>query len=217
MWLYRLWYTQYIIVFTKELISEWARLQLALFDSADSTIAFEHPEFYNSEYTCSVRSEKSLCSLLINNALALNNQAIRYCALSPACKKAEQTKWKKDRHFFDHCNPYAFSHDSDFSTPMCQVPEHIHNCIIDRFQFKWLTTKKEYRDAGRQLHNCLVSWSSYDNPVVAVCKGAKIIAAIEVDGKHIVQARRIHNTEIDKNSALYSSIKKWCNKFSLTA
>ena len=95
------------------------------------------------------------------------------------------------------------------SVPMHDLPENATDCVIDRYRFKWLRTKKEYQEAGRALDNCLKLWEPCDNPVVAVYKGRKIIAAIEVEGKYLRQALRIHNTAIDKQSALYSAIKKW--------
>ena len=164
---------------------------------------------------CDIKSKKSLCSLLVKNSNAVNNQAIRYCALSTFGKRAEQVKWQENRRIVEQDLMYGTCLNAGFSTPMHAVPEHISNCTIDRFNFRWLRTKNDYMEAGERLDNCLVSWSYYNNPVVGVYKGRKIIAAMEVGDNHIRQAYRKHNTIIDENSSLYSAIEKWCAKYSI--
>ena len=163
-----------------------------------------------------VKGKNSLCHHLLNHLRAVNHQAIIYCSLSSYGKDEEQLKWIENKRFFEQNDSQLILSYSDFSAPMHTVPQHINDCTIDCFHFKWLRTKCEYKEAGRKLDNCLGNWSCHDNPVVAVYKGKKVIAAIEVNENRIIQAYRSHNNTINKHSALFLAIEKWCDKYSLT-
>jgi hypothetical protein len=93
---------------------------------------------------------------------------------------------------------------------MHSVPENAINTTLGKYTFKWLRTKNDYTRAGKALGNCLTSWWSSSNPVAVVMMNEKIIAALEVAGNEVIQARKEHNDSIDENSELYKTISKWC-------
>ena len=161
---------------------------------------------------CKVKSKISLCNQLIKNNYVLNKYAVEYCALNEFYKKNEQIKWKNNKNFLkNHISEWT--NIISYSTFMPPVPDHFRDCKIDYFYFKWLRTKNEYNTAGKELDNCLKYWNCFDSPVVAVYKGDKIVAAIEVKNNKILQAFRFRNKPIKKSSTLYYAIKKWCEKF----
>ena len=145
----------------------------------------------------------------------VNIQAVWYNALTEYGKKTEQIKWKENRQYLENSYFHSTATDINFSTPM-YVPEHINDCTIDHFRFKWLRTKSDYQKAGEMLHNCLSHWRNYDSPVTVVYNGRKIVAAIEVCNNEIRQMFKKRNELIDEGSDLFCAIEKWCNKNSLS-
>ena len=164
---------------------------------------------------CDVVGVKKLVSALLCDLELLNENAVRYFAASRVGKMIEQENWKLEKNIETKVGPLPLSVKTPFSIPMQTIPENMNDCIVDRFQFKWLRTKSDYQKAGEQLDNCLEFWEYDSNPVVGVYIQGNIVAAIEVLGNSIYQARKIHNNIIDERSELFKAIQKWSKIYSL--
>jgi len=177
------------------------------------------------------KSVKNTVSLLINGWHEYPEYAIDYCTLSKQMKHEERKKWKKCK-----IKQYGFKDDEDedlyefeddgalyqsqrkellFSVPMKVPHKTIRDCIIDDFSFCWLRNGNEYYLVGKTLKNCLISWSSTNNPVVVVRKEGKAVAAIEVGIKGVHQALGYRNTGINRICGLSEAYKKWLKKYQL--
>ncbi len=152
--------------------------------------------------------DKKTVIWLSDKLTSIKTYAVNYNSLSEYGKKAEQEKWlKKDKEFYYIIRGLL---ESNLSIPMHSVPENAINTTLGKYTFKWLRTKNDYTRAGKALGNCLTSWWSSSNPVAVVMMNEKIIAALEVAGNEVIQARKEHNDSIDENSELYKTISKWC-------
>lgn len=134
--------------------------------------------------------------------------AKNYGTLSEALRKTERKKWQT-------VGDGICINDTFFSTPMCKPNEKIRNCIIDDFEFSWLKTSNDYKRAGNELVNCLCDWENGFSPVVIVRKNGKTVAAIEVKGDTIMQARSKRNRGLDRVAGLKNAYEKWCKKYAL--
>ena len=69
-----------------------------------------------------------------------------------------------------------------------------YQCCVNDYDFRLVHHTDELAPLGIALHNCLASYRSYviekSSIIVAVCKGERYVACIELDRRcHIVQAR----------------------------
>lgn len=161
------------------------------------------------------KTPADLLNIIVNRQEDVTTFAIRYNSFSnyeKECAMQGILELKTD-YFCSYSRVCTI--DAGYNLPMSAVPERIADCAIDDFSFKWLKTKKDYRYAGTMLENCLVNWSSTGNPVVAVYRRKKIVAAIEVDGEFIVQMLGHQNSYIKEDSPLGIAIDKWCKKYNL--
>lgn len=80
--------------------------------------------------------------------------------------------------------------------------------------------RKRLFEASNKLNNCLRffldrSDMADNNPVICVSKGEKLVAAIEVHGKSIVQASGYSNRPLEYDPYLYKAYTRWCKKYNL--
>ena len=88
------------------------------------------------------------------------------------------------------------------------------------FIFFRLGSESDYFEASNKLNNCLRffpdrSDKADNNPVICVSKGEKLVAAIEVHGKSIVQASGYLNRPLEYDPYLYKAYTRWCKKYGL--
>ena len=95
-----------------------------------------------------------------------------------------------------------------FYIPM-KVLENRYECSIDGYYFTRLKNAEDFIQAGKELQNCLGTYSSFSNPVILVKKGSKSVAAIEVKGSQVVQALAFENEPIKMHSKLSDAIHKY--------
>ena len=155
-------------------------------------------------------ADKKMIIWLSERFKEITEYAINYGSLSEYGKRLEQKKWLSSEKDWDFI-PFG-TLEANLSIPMHPVPENAKIITIGEYKFKWLRTKNDYTQAGKTLENCLVTWRSSGSPVVVVIKNEKIIAALEISGDKIVQARQKNNAAIDENSNLYKTILNWCEK-----
>ena len=173
-----------------------------------------------------VKSAKSFIKKLTDDFNQTNYEAAAYAVMNSYQQKSEQAKWECDetKHKANYDDDEDYEDDPyitalpdviHYSTPMGTVDQSIPTCEIDGFRFSWLRTSNEYRSAGEQLNNCLRGWSRSDGPVVAVFQSNKIVAAIEVINKRMVQAYKRNNRIIEDDSNLGRAIKKWQTRYGI--
>lgn len=98
-----------------------------------------------------------------------------------------------------------------FSVPMPVCMENRSISVEYGYQFVFLTTLKDYYIAGSELHNCLDTYSPYnDSQVYIIRKLNKTIAAIEISENHIFQAFCRNNTPIS-SKPLINAIIAWAD------
>lgn len=157
------------------------------------------PAIFFKDYA-RVKSPQSLLLKMDNSISELQVYAIHYACMGLASRKCEQKKWK--------CETVSCYPSIPYSVPMasCSIPD----TEIDGFNFTFLKTKKQYQEAGRELHNCLGNWQHFNNPVFVVKEQGKCVAAIEVrNNTKILHALGKYNLSIRFDPNLYSAYKKW--------
>lgn len=151
---------------------------------------------------------------IINHFESLSLYAIKYMSMSDSAKKLE----RQNKKWLSLCPRLA--HETDCNnvpdTIRCIPEKDIADCVIDGFEFSWLITTNDYREAGRKMHNCLLH--TYE-PVVAVKRGDTYIAAISLyifdDKRMIGDALLCYNLPVRDNPKLYIAIKEWCQIYSI--
>lgn len=140
----------------------------------------------------------------------LRDCAIDYCGLSAYAREGMRKKWKEHRQkrHYHYCCP-------DHSRPMRRPPEEIPDCRIDGFDFAWLRSSNDYRQAALQLNNCLDERSPLDPPVVCVRKRRLAVAAVEVSGSRVLQALGFDNDPLEDEPGLYRAVEKWMERYHL--
>ena len=154
-----------------------------------------------------VRSPHSLLSRLESRMGEMRIYAIHYSCLSPAGRMREQKTWARETV---RCCPVF-----PYSVPM--RGSRIPDTRVDGYDFVLLKTLDDCHKAGAALHNCLKEWEICSNPVFAVKKGDRYLAAIEVlDDRRILQAYAERNMPIDLSPKLCLAYEKWVRMFRLS-
>ena len=153
------------------------------------------------------RGGPGLLRLLTDHWDGLQGYIARYCIMRPSSRAAERRKWRGAAELIPG--------DMNFSIPMQYGYRDIADCSVDGFRFVWLRSKADYRAAGEALNNCLVSWQTTGNPVVAVKRDGRYAAAIEVSDGFVIQARAAGNRPMADSPALNRAYMKWRDKFRL--
>ncbi len=154
--------------------------------------------------------KKSLTDLLVNLSDTVKQFAIQYSAMNTAARNHEPFLFERHDNIPGYVLPLAYS-----------VPVHsparrfIHNTSIDGYCFDCLRSTRDYTFAGQALNNCLNASYPQDNTVICIKRNSEIIAAIEVNGDTVLQARTHGNADIDKSPAIYKAFKKWMRHNSL--
>lgn len=188
-------------------------------------------EDYYRDYAAA-KGPAAFARLIMTSFLQVNNEAIAYRSMSLYSRKLKREEWKEKRphkkspkwgenweeyHDEDHrytaaeYGPGSVEPPVIYSIPMHSTDRQIDACIIDGCCFAWLRSSNEYRAAGRALKNCLVRWEKDQNPVVAVRKEGRIVAAIEIDPEThtVIQKAVAGNRYIEAEPGLAQAYSKW--------
>lgn len=157
-----------------------------------------------------VKGEMSLKREMMTSPFYLNEYAFRYGGLSDRAKVRERKQWEngisiKDIYKFDTAR---------VSLPVFSCDIGIPDCVVYGFHFFRLGSGSDYFEASNKLNNCLRffldrSDMADNNPVICVSKGEKLVAAIEVHGKSIVQASGYSNRPLEYDPYLYKAYTIW--------
>lgn len=137
--------------------------------------------------------------------------AVDYCSLSDHARRALREQWKthrQKRHY------RYFS--AELSRPMAQPPKEIPDCTVDGYDFSWLRSSNDYCLAARQLSNCLGEHSPLGAPVLCIRRYGQTLAAVEVDGGKVLQARGYDNAPLEGQLDLFRVLEKWMERFCLS-
>lgn len=137
----------------------------------------------------------------------LQGYIAQYSIMRPSSRAEERRKWRGDAELIPG--------DMNFSIPMQYGDHDIADCCVDGYRFSWLRSRADFRAAGEALNNCLISWQSTGNPVVAVKRDGRYVAAVEVSDGMVVQARSADNQSMESVPSLNAAYLKWLDKFHL--
>lgn len=138
-------------------------------------------------------------------------EAIEYSCANQNVRKMIQDSWNGNGNI-----NRIVQRKPVYSILMKRPEERIADCSIDGYDFFWLRNSNEYANAGKQLDNCLSTWSPNDCPVVCVKKQDKYVAAIEISAGKIVQAKASKNSKIEHDKKLQSAFLKWQEKYGIS-
>lgn len=163
-----------------------------------------------------VKGEMSLKREMMTSPVYLNEYAFHYGGLSDRAKVRERKQWKNGISIKEMSD---FSH-ARISRPMLSCNIGIPDCVVYGFHFFRLGSESDYFEASNKLNNCLRffldrSDMADNNPVICVSKGEKLVAAIEVHGKSIVQASGYSNRPLEYDPYLYKAYTIWRKKYNL--
>ena len=166
-------------------------------------------EFF-SDY-CRIKSAGSLLKIISCTNYSwydLKCYITNYCLMSFHSKSLEQKKWndKSYRHYINE------TLRSDYSLPITMKSTKNTEHVICGFTFRMLKNTCGCLKVGRELHNCIVDWESYDSNIVVVSKSGKTVAAIEIDEDRIIQAHTYRNGDIREVEELPEAIRIWKEK-----
>ncbi len=176
-----------------------------------AALAFLHQYPGAADFLRDYREEAgspALLALMKKRREAVEVHALRYAAMGPDAREKARASWKRAGgrlRTLQGC-----------SIPMPRGSRSIRDCVVDGYSFEWLRTRSDYVRAGRALRNCLTGWSALSNPVVAVKRSARTVAAIEVAGREIVQARAACNLPLSEDEELAAAYGKWKEKNALS-
>ena len=160
-----------------------------------------------------VKSKRALVARLTQGPAQTNFEGVVYSSLNDDQKLEERKKWKKKavQAFFAVS---SLPMPAVYSVPMNhRIDPEIFPCKIDGFSFVWLRTSNDYYKTGEALKNCLKDWREKDNPVIAVMRDERPVAALEIKDKCIVQARLRRNESLDHDPRLKKAVERWRRKF----
>lgn len=163
-----------------------------------------------------VKGEMSLKREMMTSPVYLNEYAFRYGGLSDRAKVRERKQWKNGISIKDICK----FDTARVSLPVFSCDIGIPDCVVYGFHFFRLGSESDYFEASNKLNNCLRffpdrSDKADNNPVICVSKGEKLVAAIEVHGKSIVQASGYSNRPLEYDPYLYKAYTIWRKKYNL--
>ena len=91
----------------------------------------------------------------------------------------------------------------------------IPDCTVEGYDFSWLRSRNDYCLAARQLSNCLGDHSPLGAPVLCIRKQGQTLAAVEVSGRKVLQARGFDNAALEDFPELFQALGKWMERFHL--
>lgn len=163
-----------------------------------------------------VKGEPALKREMLSSAFYFNEYAFCYGGMSDRARAIERKRWKSGISIKEMSD---FSH-ARISCPVLSCNIGIPDCTINGFNFFRLGSESDYFEVLNKLNNHLCFFTedfdaADNNPVICVSKGEKLVAAIEVDGKSIIQASGYSNSPLEYDPYLYKAYTIWRKKYNL--
>ena len=158
----------------------------------------------------SEKSKRKFVIFLTNNAEFFLAYGIYYISLRDEMKIYERSNWNK------HFGTRKWSKDSyslpniRFTLPLKSLSDEYRKQVLG-FDFVPIKTIEECHRAGVELNNCLELYNTQNNPIIAVKKQGRTVAAIEVEGNCVVQALAKNNDDIEKYEDLNEATELYCS------
>ncbi len=208
-----------ILLYKKELERLWKIINnidlfcvLLTCNTIFAILAYFHLYPGIDDYLIALRKKKGVAWL---QKMLVSNYCDSFCSIGIKYLSANSTirskllkiDFKDDRYRYRYyVEPFYFS------VPMPACMESSTMSVESGYQFVFLTTLKDYYIAGNELHNCLDTYSPYnDSQVYIIRKLNKTVAAIEISEKHVFQAFCRGNTPIS-SKPLINAITFWANR-----
>lgn len=137
----------------------------------------------------------------------LQDRAIEYGAMNNCMRKQMRRLWYNQKHPEFHRMPLYY-----YAIPMGHFDQGLTDSVVDGYLFRRLRTSNDYFRAGEALQNCLTSWRTGLPGVFGVYHDGEIVAAVEVSGRKVQQARTEHNGDIDDHLTLREVAAKWMDQ-----
>lgn len=151
-----------------------------------------------------------LVALMLESWRQLEGWAIDYATLHPRRRRQRLEQQRRTPLWLlRHRNRFAFS------LPMQKPDPDIPDGTVKGYRFAWLRSRREYREAARQLENCLGDWSHSNAPVLGIYQGSRILAAVELQDKQVLQVRGYDNGDIGEDPALLAAFQAWLQRYDL--
>lgn len=136
-------------------------------------------------------------------------------AILPVSKK--QSMIQINAHKTTGYTPFNTT-ERNFNHPQYSLPilvaSSLHDCVIGNYHFIYLKNSLEYHRIAASLHNCLAD--ATDSSIIGIKKGGQYIAAIEVEGNAITQAKTEYNFPISRDADLFPIFLQWAEQCHLT-
>lgn len=141
-----------------------------------------------------------------------------YSALLPEYKSTVRSSLKK--YTFEDFRRFNYFSMLKISYPCSDIIRRIPEKTVNGFSFKWFSNLHSCWQAGEKLKNCLADWDTTRGVVAGMFHGTALIAALEIrpyykGGYEITQAYGKGNADIEKDSAVYSALVRWCEMFNV--
>ena len=159
--------------------------------------------------------EKKLFRLLAYGRSRWWDYAPVYLSLSDHYKAIEKTKWKTAFFPRGHAVDGPPVGPTAFSIPVPAAGSRAGACLppdgaVCGYVFTRLSSSREYRLAGTQLHNCLKDyWRLYNGTVYGIVKDHRYLAAVELCGRVIRQAYTSYDRPMDAEGPLFEAYEIW--------
>ena len=137
----------------------------------------------------------------------LRVQAVEYGAMNPVLRSRMRKQWADRRMPLSLYEPVCH-----YSLPMVHQADRIPDCTVQGFAFRWLRTVNDFVRAGEELDNCLTDWRPGHSEVTGIYRDGEIVAAAEIDGHKVVQARTAHNGNLSDQPALNAAFQLWMRR-----
>ena len=213
-----------LMFYLKELEQLWQlfpdpNLFCALLQSrkAPAILSFLHRYGQGTAYLSMLRDVKGmhwLCKRLTGSrGHFLLQEATRYAALSAYARDQIRATWQEGRH------PDIFEmmyEEPGLFLPPPASEESMPDCTIRGYRFRRLKSPRDFQEAGRALNNCLVSSDHGHRTIYAVVKEQQYMAAVEIEGRAVVEASLAECEDIRTDRKLLKAFLAWCDKYRLS-
>lgn len=158
----------------------------------------------------SVRGAVCLVEEMLGAWDTIRGDAIRYSAMNE-----QMRHWMRERLQEEDDHLLLQRGWAPFSLPVNCADVLLPECTVEGYRFRWLRNNNEIIQAGQALKNCLTRWYTTESNVMGVMKNGRYVAAIEVIGMAVRQARGAENCPLEDDPPLHHAFETWMAQYHL--
>lgn len=155
-----------------------------------------------------------LCRRLMEDkGVLLFEDSARYASLNEYARDQIRVLLQEGRRsaFYD-----LLYEDPGLSLVTYTADKNIPDCTIRGYRFRRLKSPGDFQEAGIALNNCLAKYAHRKRCVIAVIKEQQYMAAVEIEGRAVVEASLAECEDIRADSKLHKAFLTWCAKYGLS-